>query len=163
MLVWHCKYLGFSTPQKKKKINQTKNTMEKITWQCYAALDSTASETKWRFPEPSTSCPRGLAIASIFKLKRRIPSSNLRETGLKTIKRKKKKSKQIIKCTPRCKLANKKCQVRNQEGKFLQLYKVHFQKLIGTSLVLEKCMPRSRNFQLLILKQLSGRTQACLR
>lgn len=106
---------------------------------------------KMGIPEPSTSCPRGLAITSIFKLKRRIPSSNLREIGLKNIKRysqstgEKKKIKQIIKCIPRCKLANKKCQAGNQEGNFLQLYNVHFQKLIGTSVVLGKFMPRSRN------------------
>lgn len=56
-----------------------------------------------------------------------------------------KKNQQTDKCTPRCKLVNKKCQVGNQEGKFLQLYNVYFQKLIGTSVVLEKFMPRSRN------------------
>lgn len=63
--------------------------MEKITWQCYTALDSGASETKQGFLNlhVSTSCPRGLAIASVFKLMRRIPGNNLRETDLKTVKR----------------------------------------------------------------------------
>lgn len=125
------------------KTKQTKNKMEKRTWQCQTALESGVSGWKWAFPDlhVSRSCPIELASLLCFQVQEdsRYLTSGKEFWHLRERERERESSAYL----------KVNLQIRNakSDSKRTGSYSsaTQFQKPVKISLAVEKVVPRPRS------------------